>query len=166
MTEPQGDLVALIGIPAVFRPTASNHLINLALFIATVFSTLYVGATYAAAEGTFSLLSGWPFCLSIMLILGAHEMGHYFAARYHKVPVTLPYFIPLPLSLYRHDGRCNSNQRTGEGQARVAGCWRGRAVGRPLLRGPHFVLWIGYVGRITAARWKLTSLREIHCSTR
>jgi membrane-associated protease RseP (regulator of RpoE activity) len=29
--------------------------------------------------------------------LGAHELGHYFAARYHKVPVTLPYFIPFPL---------------------------------------------------------------------
>ena len=34
-----------------------------------------------------------------MLILGAHELGHYFAARYHKVPVSLPYFIPMPFSI-------------------------------------------------------------------
>jgi len=26
----------------------------------------------------------------------AHEFGHYFAARYHNVAVTLPYFLPLP----------------------------------------------------------------------
>ncbi len=98
-TEPQGDSIALIGIPAVFRPTPTNHLINLLLFVATLFSTLYVGASYAVGESGFSLLSGWPFCLSIMAILGAHEMGHYFAARYHHVPVTLPYFIPLPISV-------------------------------------------------------------------
>ena len=98
-TQMQDDRVALIGIPAVFRPTASNHLINLVLFIATILSTLYVGASYDASVGSFSLLSGWPFALSIMLILGAHEMGHYIAARYHRVPVTLPYFIPLPISI-------------------------------------------------------------------
>src|SRR5690606_26585459 len=28
--------------------------------------------------------------------LGSHELGHYFAARHHKIAVTLPYFIPAP----------------------------------------------------------------------
>src|SRR5262249_13804005 len=28
-----------------------------------------------------------------------HEFGHYFAARYYRVSVSLPYFIPLPLLL-------------------------------------------------------------------
>lgn len=100
ITRQEAGSVALIGIPAVFRPAPSNYLINLVLFVATVFSTLHLGATYAATEGEFSLWSGWPYCLSIMLILGAHEMGHYFAARYHQVPVTLPYFFPLPTSLF------------------------------------------------------------------
>lgn len=93
--------LALIALPVVFEAQPSNWLINLVLFIATVASTLLVGSGYAidSPEGAVALLRGWPFSLSIMLILGAHELGHYFAARYHKVPVTLPYFIPLPLSI-------------------------------------------------------------------
>jgi membrane-associated protease RseP (regulator of RpoE activity) len=35
--------------------------------------------------------------LTLLGILTAHEFGHYFAARYHKVAVTLPFFIPMPL---------------------------------------------------------------------
>jgi membrane-associated protease RseP (regulator of RpoE activity) len=38
-----------------------------------------------------------PFGLTLLLILGVHEMGHYIAARRHKVDVTLPFFVPLPL---------------------------------------------------------------------
>jgi membrane-associated protease RseP (regulator of RpoE activity) len=99
MIENQDERVVLIGFPAVFRPGESNRTINLLLLIATILSTLLVGASYAAttADEIWMLWRGWPFSLSIMLILGAHEMGHYFAARHHKVPVSLPYFIPLPM---------------------------------------------------------------------
>ena len=43
-----------------------------------------------------ALLSGWPYALSLMSILLAHEFGHYLMSRYHKTRATLPYFIPLP----------------------------------------------------------------------
>lgn len=90
--------MAVIALPVVFRDTGSNPWVNLLLLIATIFSTLLIGATYGnpLEEALRNLWLGWPFSASIMLILGAHELGHYFAARYHKVPVTLPYFIPLP----------------------------------------------------------------------
>jgi membrane-associated protease RseP (regulator of RpoE activity) len=98
MIREENDRTLLIALPVVFDPPASNWLINLGLFIATVLSTLYVGSLYAAdsPEAQVALWQGWPFSLSIMLILSAHELGHYFAARYHKVPVSLPYFIPIP----------------------------------------------------------------------
>ncbi len=42
------------------------------------------------------LWRGIPYAFSLLLILGAHELGHYFLARRHKLAVTLPYFIPFP----------------------------------------------------------------------
>lgn len=103
--------VALIGLPTVIKPTESNKKINLILFVVTILATLITGAAYEGglnfladpsinpsfSEIVTDILLGWPFSLSIMAILTAHELGHYFAARYHKVPVSLPYFIPLPL---------------------------------------------------------------------
>jgi hypothetical protein len=89
--------IALIGIPTVFNPPESNWIINLVLFLVTIGTTLLAGSFYGAEtiEEAMQLWRGWPFSLSILLILGAHELGHYFAARYHKLPVTLPYFIPF-----------------------------------------------------------------------
>jgi Zn-dependent protease len=84
---------------------------NLLLFIATLFSVLLIGFNTAVSEIAFvnqaeaervlanlpgELWRGLPYAISILLILGSHELGHYFAARRHKVAVTLPYFIPLP----------------------------------------------------------------------
>ncbi len=43
-----------------------------------------------------SLLAGMPFALTLLTILMAHEMGHFLAARYYGVDVTLPFFLPAP----------------------------------------------------------------------
>ncbi|MCP5063644.1 MAG: site-2 protease family protein [Ignavibacteriae bacterium] len=43
-----------------------------------------------------TLAIGLPYSLSALFILATHEFGHYFAAMYHKVKATLPYFIPIP----------------------------------------------------------------------
>lgn len=79
---------------------------NIILFVLTVFSVMLAGAQPASpVPADFggqmlllfkSILSGWPFALSLLGILLAHEFGHYFMSRYHKTPATLPYFIPLP----------------------------------------------------------------------
>ncbi len=80
-------VVAMRGV-AQARP--SRAWINLLLFGVTVLTTLYAGKQ--AGEG---LLSGLPFAVTLLVILGTHEFGHYFAARWHKADVTLPYFIPM-----------------------------------------------------------------------
>jgi membrane-associated protease RseP (regulator of RpoE activity) len=97
------DGASLVAVPVIFDPKPSRWTINLVLLLATILSTLYLGAVIEyeilnleGIPGIGNLLLGIPYCLSIMAILGAHEMGHYFAARYHKAPVSLPYFIPLP----------------------------------------------------------------------
>lgn len=88
--------VALIAQPAVYDPSPSRWTINLVLFLITIGTTLYAGALSEPQFTGTEFWLGWPFSLSMLLILGAHELGHYFAARYHDVPVTLPYFIPFP----------------------------------------------------------------------
>lgn len=99
---------AIILMKGVNRPTPSNPWINLGMFLLTVISVTLVGAlnVYDGAatslteyyQGAFAdLWSGWPFAASLLAILLAHEFGHYIAGRLHKTPVTLPYFIPMPL---------------------------------------------------------------------
>lgn len=74
--------------------------LNLLLFLATLGTTLFVGAVMEGAsplQSPASLLAGMPFSVSLLLILGCHELGHYLTARSYGVQVSLPYFVPLPL---------------------------------------------------------------------
>jgi membrane-associated protease RseP (regulator of RpoE activity) len=97
-------VVLVSGMPTT-RP--SNPWINLILFVITLLSVMLTGALYGL-EGPIPtnpleivsefISRGWPFALSLIAILGAHEFGHYLAGRYHGLNVTLPYFIPLPFS--------------------------------------------------------------------
>lgn len=100
----------ILAFPGVIRPQPSNPWINLGLFLLTLFSMLFAGATYGYRGPVpetmleyflFPLREiqiGIPFAVSMLAILLAHEFGHYLAARYHKTAVSLPYFIPFPFS--------------------------------------------------------------------
>jgi membrane-associated protease RseP (regulator of RpoE activity) len=68
--------------------------LNVLLFALTVWSVFDTGALDAGSP--YRLLAGWKFAVPLLAILLAHEFGHYFASRYHRVPASLPYFIPLP----------------------------------------------------------------------
>jgi hypothetical protein len=92
-----GDEQIVLGIPGQLTASAGRPWIAVGMFLLTVLSTLWVGSGYAGDPS--SLLSGWPFAVSLLGILLAHEMGHYLVARWQKIPATLPYFIPFPTIL-------------------------------------------------------------------
>ncbi|GJL78397.1 MAG: peptidase M50 [Nitrospinaceae bacterium] len=56
-----------------------------------IFSLLLAGTLV-----TTYLAGGFLFSIFLMLILGTHEFGHYWASRKNNVKATLPFFIPAP----------------------------------------------------------------------
>ena len=42
------------------------------------------------------LAAGLPFALTLLAILLTHELGHFFACRYHHIRATYPFFVPFP----------------------------------------------------------------------
>jgi membrane-associated protease RseP (regulator of RpoE activity) len=90
--------------------------LSVGLFFVTALSTMAAGTQFAAAyavgqapnfDNFFSayllpfsrprlFLSGLPFALTLMGILLAHELGHYFACRHYRIYATYPFFIPAP----------------------------------------------------------------------
>jgi membrane-associated protease RseP (regulator of RpoE activity) len=72
---------------------------HILLFLATLVTTTFYGALHHNVnvfEEPWKFYQGFPFSLTLLAILGIHEFGHYWMARHHGVPVTLPYFIPAP----------------------------------------------------------------------
>jgi membrane-associated protease RseP (regulator of RpoE activity) len=103
----------------VVRRPRQRYWLHLLLLAATIFTTLVVGAQMQAnfldSRPAFSaddllplfelgwirhdpghLLLGVPFAATLMLILLAHEMGHYLYCVKYGVYATLPFFIPAP----------------------------------------------------------------------
>jgi membrane-associated protease RseP (regulator of RpoE activity) len=94
---------------AVPRPRVPA--LNVGLFLATVATTLFMGAVNAGSAPALSghgvralaeaagrvVVAGLPFASALIAILLSHEMGHYVLARRYRVDATLPFFIPFPL---------------------------------------------------------------------
>ena len=76
--------------------------VHLLLFLLTLLMTTWAGALHAGVnllQEPGRIAVGFPYSVGLMLILGAHELGHYFTARRHGIWVTPPYFIPAPFAL-------------------------------------------------------------------
>jgi membrane-associated protease RseP (regulator of RpoE activity) len=97
LTENKGKVELQVRIPPTIKK--NNLWINLILFLATICTTIVAG-TFLGGANPFkepqSLIIGIPFSFALLLILGAHELGHYFACRSEGIYATLPYFIPVP----------------------------------------------------------------------
>jgi membrane-associated protease RseP (regulator of RpoE activity) len=75
-----------------------TYSIQLALFIATVFTTTYAGKEWMLLQNISwweGFYKGFEYSIPFLTILTVHEFGHYITARIYKADVTLPYFIPL-----------------------------------------------------------------------
>ena len=107
----ENDRQVVILVSSAVKPKQGRISVNIALFILTLMSVMFAGVMYSY-QGPLpedmtgqlwtliiNLWQGWPFAVSLLSILLAHEFGHYFAGRYHKTDVSLPYFIPFPASI-------------------------------------------------------------------
>ncbi|MFZ2360752.1 MAG: site-2 protease family protein [Anaerolineae bacterium] len=102
MLQRSGEDQLLIAVPGVAGQGRTRLWLHLLLVLATIGTTTLAGAMLAGvnlARDPAGILIGIPFSLTLMTILTAHELGHYFMGKWHRVQVSLPYFIPVPFSL-------------------------------------------------------------------
>jgi Zn-dependent protease len=87
--------------------------LHLLLFALTLVSTIYAGGMWVnrvlyyeangemlsvlgVAVNSLWLVDGLRYAIPLLGFLTVHEFGHYFAARYHRINTSLPYYIPFP----------------------------------------------------------------------
>lgn len=105
---------ALVPNPAARRPAQEevkeSPVLPLILLVCTLFTTMVAGAVAAGTPLEALMLghlvthpqvlgAGIPYALTLVGILGCHELARYGAARWHRQPVSWPYFIPVPFAL-------------------------------------------------------------------
>lgn len=98
------------------RPSTRSLIIAIVLFLLTLGTCLAAGTRFAAAyaksqaaslddllrafslfyKDPAALLAGLPFAATLLTILLAHELGHFFACRHHRIHSSYPFFIPFP----------------------------------------------------------------------
>ena len=98
------------------RPSAKSLLLACCLFLVTLGTCLVAGTHFAVAyahneavswdefiraftlvyRNPLALAAGLPFALTLLTILLAHELGHFFACRHHHIHSSYPFFIPFP----------------------------------------------------------------------
>jgi membrane-associated protease RseP (regulator of RpoE activity) len=74
-------------------------MLHILLFFLTICTTLTAGMLQKGINPIaepWRFYQGLPFALTLMTILMAHELSHFFAALRHNTEATLPYFIPAP----------------------------------------------------------------------
>jgi membrane-associated protease RseP (regulator of RpoE activity) len=92
--------------------------LHILLFLVTFFTTTLVGAHMmfnfrhdlplfemeqlsdvitVGLRSPSAFFDGLPFSLTLLIILTAHEMGHYIACVWYGVDATLPFFLPSPV---------------------------------------------------------------------
>lgn len=54
-----------------------------------------IGWTFLLSLWIYVVIFGWRLAVVVMLLLLAHELGHYFAFRAYGLPARLPTFVPL-----------------------------------------------------------------------
>ncbi len=128
--------------------------IHIILFLATVITTAVSGAEWMfgrsfldseAVMGWAEFKRGFEFCVPFLGFLTVHEFGHYFAGRYRKVNVSLPYYIPFWLGFITSIGTAGAfikikdriNSRLDYFDIGIAGPLAGFVVA-------VFTLWYGF----------------------
>lgn len=102
--------------PVPHRPPVKTRILSGVLFFLTLCTCLVAGTQFVISFGNsqaasfnefasaFTLIYqrpaalavGLPFALTLLTILLAHELGHFFACRHHHIRSSYPFFIPFP----------------------------------------------------------------------